>query len=76
MTSSSLYDVIKLVIFVIFAFFLRFLGFVTHVTSTFFEIEQQTDAILKGSRLECNFGTVKTLSYDDIITLRRPKVGT
>ena len=47
-----------------------------HVTSTFFEIVEQTNPNFEASRLNSNFGTVKTLSYDVIITLRRPKVGT
>ena len=69
MTSSSLYDVIKLVIFAIFTFFLTFFRFVTHVIPTFFEIEQQTNPNLEGSKLESNLGTGKTLSHDVIITL-------
>ena len=40
------------------------------------QLEQQTNPNLKGSRLESNLSTIKTLSYDVIITLRRPKVGT
>ena len=55
-------------IFAIFAFFMTFSRFVTHVTSTFFETEEQANAILKGSRLESNFGMVQTSSYDVIIT--------
>ena len=69
MTSSSLYDVIKLVIFAIFALFLSFFHFDISVTSTFFEMEQKTNTHFEVSRLESNFTIVKTLSYYVIITL-------
>ena len=69
MTSSSPYDVIKLVIFAIFAFFLPFFHFDVSVTSTIFDIDQQTNTHFEVSRLESNFIIVKTLSYYVIITL-------
>ena len=66
MTSSSLNDVIKLVIF---ALFLAFFHFDISVISTFFEIEQKTNIHFEVSKLESNFIIVKTLSYYVIITL-------
>ena len=43
---------------------------------TFLKIELQTTSESKVSKLASILHKVKTLSYDDIITLRRPKVGT